>query len=206
MNYGTDDDRSEAVFRQLADVFAGQVQIGGWKELAAAVTALAAEVERRLAERDTSAPAQFLIVHGLQHFRDLRRQDEDFGLSRRDDKKAVSPAHHFTTILREGPPLGVFTIVWCDTVNNLQRMLERQSLREFEMRVLFQMSANDSSNLIDSPAASKLGLYRALFYTEDQGRIEKFRPYGLPPQDWVAQVRRTLALSPATPDRQKASV
>ena len=72
----------------------------------------------------------------------------------------------------------MFAAVWCDTLNNLQRSLDRQALREFEMRVLFQMSAADSSNLIDSPLASKLGLFRAFFYSEDQGRLEKFRPYG----------------------------
>ena len=65
-------------------------------------------------------------------------------------------------------------------MNNLNRTFDRNGLREFEIRVLFQMSANDSSTLIDSPAAGKLGANRALFYSEEENRIEKFRPYGLP--------------------------
>jgi hypothetical protein len=65
-------------------------------------------------------------------------------------------------------------------------------MREFDHRVLFQMSATDSSNLIDSPAANKLGFYRALAYSEEQGVIEKFRPYALPPADWLQQVFRSL--------------
>ena len=48
---------------------------------------------------------------------------------------------------------------------------------EFDNRVLFQMSANDSSNLIDSPAASRLGANRAVFFSEESGVAEKFRPY-----------------------------
>jgi len=52
--------------------------------------------------------------------------------------------------------------------------------------VVFQMSAEDSANLIDTPAASKLGPYRALFYSEEEGRLEKFRPYGLPSEAWFA--------------------
>ena len=64
--------------------------------------------------------------------------------------------------------------------SNVSRMLDRQSLRDFEMRVLFQMNANDSSSLMDTPEASRLGVHRALFYDEGQGRMEKFRPYGLP--------------------------
>jgi hypothetical protein len=51
------------------------------------------------------------------------------------------------------------------------------------------MSATDSGMLIDSPAASKLGLHRALFHSEERGQPEKFRPYGLPGNEWLAWVR-----------------
>jgi hypothetical protein len=62
-------------------------------------------------------------------------------------------------------------------------------MREFDMRVLFQMGVADSSNLIDSPLAAKLGQYRALFHSEEQGRLEKFRPYGVPTEEWLSSVR-----------------
>jgi hypothetical protein len=78
-------------------------------------------------------------------------------------------------------------------MNNLMRTVDRASLREFEMRILFQMSANDSSNLIDNPSAAKLGINRAFFHSEEQGRLEKFRPYGRPPEDWLAWARERLA-------------
>ena len=101
-------------------------------------------------------------------------------------------------ILREGPGLGVHLIAWCDTVNNLNRYFTHQQLREFEMRVLFQMSPTDSGGLLDSPAASKLGRNRALFASEKQNWLEKFRPYGVPSEQWIKEVgdglrRRTLA-------------
>ena len=70
-----------------------------------------------------------------------------------------------------------------------ERTLERGSLREFDNRVLFQMSAADSSNLIDSPAGNKLGFNRALSFSEEQGLMEKFRPYALPPKEWLERVR-----------------
>ena len=65
-------------------------------------------------------------------------------------------------------------------------------MREFGLRVLFQMGVNDSSTLIDSPAASRLGRNRALFVTEETSQPEKFRPYGLPTQAWLATVRDRL--------------
>jgi hypothetical protein len=60
-------------------------------------------------------------------------------------------------------------------------------MREFEMRIIFQMNANDSSNLMDSPVAARLGPKRAFFYSEDQGKMEKFRPYGLLTPEFLAE-------------------
>ena len=74
----------------------------------------------------------------------------------------LPPSKLFGDVLRDGPPVGIHTIIWCDSVNNMNRTLDRQGMKEFENRILFQMSANDSSTLIDTPAASKLGENRAL--------------------------------------------
>jgi hypothetical protein len=122
----------------------------------------------------------------------LRKAEDDFGFARAQDDKP-NPAKQFTTILTEGPGMGVHVLVWCDSLNNVQRSLERQTLREFEMRVVFQMSAGDSSTLIDSPMASKLGMHRAFFHSEEQGKLEKFRPYGVPSQVWLDGVNHALA-------------
>src|SRR5262249_37351312 len=104
-----------------------------------------------------------------------------------------SPSQQFATVLREGSSLGVHTLLWGDTLNNVNRSLDRPMLREFEMRVLFQMSVADSSNLIDTPLAGKLGVHRALYHSEEQGRVGKLRPYGLPGGEWLERVRRGLA-------------
>jgi hypothetical protein len=96
--------------------------------------------------------------------------------------------------------LGVHLVTWCDTVNNLNRYFTHQQLREFEMRVLFQMSPNDSGALLDTPAASKLGRNRALFASEDQNLLEKFRPYGMPQVEWVATVGDQLRDRPRPTD------
>ena len=80
---------------------------------------------------------------------------------------------------------------FADTPVSMERTLDRGSMREFDNRILFQMSANDSSNLIDSPAANKLGTFRALVYSEEQGVMEKFRPYAPPPVEWVEGLKLT---------------
>jgi len=167
------------------------------RELPKVMGDIAAEVERR-SDQDTDALAPiYLMIHDIQRFRDLRKGDDDFGFSSSfGEDKPASPSKSFTTILKDGPAVAVHTLVWCDSVNNLNRTFDRLGLKEFEIRVLFQMSANDSSSLIDSPAAGKLGPNRALFFSEEENRIEKFRPYGLPDPRWLERVTSQFQARP----------
>jgi hypothetical protein len=61
------------------------------------------------------------------------------------------------------------------------------------MRVVFQMSANDSASLIDSPKASTLGLHRAIFANEHEAQLETFRPYAPPDSEWLREAGEKLA-------------
>ncbi len=150
---------------------------------------LTAEIERRQSS-ETRTPPMFVFIDDLSRFRDLRKSDDDFGFGGFDRDKPVSASKRFADVLRDGPAVGIHSIVWCDSYNNLDRWLGRQLLREFEMRVAFQMSGTDSSNLIDSPAASRLGANRALLHLDDRGTTEKFRPYGPPSDASLAMLRR----------------
>ncbi len=184
---GTPEDHPEAgTLTRVAAVLPHGVQIGHYREAARFLAAVAAEVERRQQTEGGDGPEIFLFIHDLPRFRDLRRREDDFGFGRREE--AASPSDHLELILREGPNLGIHAILWCDTVNNLNRYFTHQLIREFEMRVLFQMSPTDSGHLLDSPQASRLGPHRALFASEEQNLIEKFRPYGIPPDEWLRQV------------------
>jgi len=187
------------ILDKLANVLPHSLQVAGPRDIVPVLSALADEIERRQKNPGASGPAIYLFVYDLQRFRDLRKTDDDFGFSRRGEDKPPSPAKQFVTILKEGPNVRVHTIIWCDSLNNLNRTFERQMIREFDMRVLFQMSPGDSSTLIDSPVAGKLGVHRALFYSEEQGSVEKFRPYSLPTDDWLAWVRDQLQARLAAP-------
>jgi hypothetical protein len=84
-------------------------------------------------------------------------------------------------------------VATCDAYSNVARFIGRKALGECALRVLFQMSASDSASLIDDPAASSLGLHRALFYNDREGHLELFRPYALPDHGWLDDVARHLA-------------
>jgi hypothetical protein len=187
---GTRPDAPEAgMWGKLASQLPLGARVVPPRDAAAAITNIAQEVERRLAAGEHTADPFFVVIYNLSRFRDLKTGD-DYSF---EDDATAGVGKQLTTILREGPALGVHALVWCDSYNNANRWLDRQTLRDFELRVLFQMSATDSSNLMDSPAASKLGGHMSLLYSEEQGQAEKLRPYGLPPAEWLAWVAERLA-------------
>ncbi len=164
-----------------------------WREVPEAIAELAAEVQRRREADSPDTRTVYVIVHGLQRYRMLRQSEDDFGLSLGREDSSTQPNRQFVEILREGPPVGVHVLAWADTLASVERTLSRQTLREFDNRVLFQMSAADSSNLIDSPIANQLGYHRAILYSEEQGMLEKFRPYAVFESDWLKQVAAATA-------------
>jgi S-DNA-T family DNA segregation ATPase FtsK/SpoIIIE len=186
------------VLAQVAAALPHQVRMVSWRDVPQAINDVAQELAKREASQKTDVAPIYFLVHALQRFRMLR-QEEDFGFSSSGDGESLKPDKQFGQIIREGPVHGIHVLTWCDTAGNLNRCLDRQSLREFESRVLFQMGATDSSNLIDSPAASKLGLHRALFFSEEQGVVEKFRPYAVPDARWLNDVAEHFKRRGASP-------
>jgi len=181
---------------RLKDILPHPVVNVTWRDLAATFTGLAEEMKRRQESASDAQVPIYIFIYDIQRFRDLRKADDDFGYTRYDEDKPAPPSKLFTDVLRDGPPVGIHSIVWCDSVNNMNRTLDRQGLKEFENRILFQMSANDSSTLIDTPVASKLGENRAMYFSEEENRIEKFRPYGVPELEWLETVKARFAARP----------
>ena len=159
------------------------------RHISATLSEIVSEVEQRLEADDDERPPIFMLISGLSRFRDLQKSD-DFSLM--DDGDDEKPHKQLAYILREGPSYGVHCLVWADTFSNVNRWFERGSLRDFDLRVLFQMSGMDSSNLIDSASASQLGVNRALLYHDETGTFEKFRPYSIPEEGWLREAGEQL--------------
>ena len=86
-------------------------------------------------------------------------------------------------ILKNGPFVGVFTILQCDNIRNLKR-LSSSILSNFAHRVALQMSENESYETIDSSAAHKLfihtrpsSIHRAYYRDNNRNTTIKFKPY-----------------------------
>jgi hypothetical protein len=166
---------------------------------------LGAEATRRADLPDPdAAPPVFLFIHGLQRFSRLR-YEEDYSLSSSSDSER-SPGVVLNDLVCERTRLGFHVIASCDSYNNLNRFLNRKAISEFEMKVLFQMSANDSASLIDSPKAGTLGLHRAILYNAQEGYLEIFRPYALPSREWLNRTARQLQKVVSHPEPAKPAL
>ena len=165
--------------------------VPGFRETGDAVLEVATELAKRIESGKTDAKTIVLLIHGLHRFRALRRDEDDFGFSMEEDAPLTADKA-FGQIIKEGPEFGVFTVAWCDTVPSLERAVDRQGMRGFDYRAMYQVSATDSSTLIDSPAAAQLGSQRGLLYSEERGTIEKFRPWALPGEAMLSQIAAAL--------------
>jgi len=178
------DDSDASEFGDLVNVAKSlpqQVERVSYRDSASAVVKLAELVKERAQSADADKSPVYLVINGLQRFRELRKSEDRFSFSADDTDPPAQPADKaLADLLKDGPTYGVHTIAWVDTAASLDRTFERGMLREFDHRVLLQMSAADSSVLIDSPVANKLGFFRAVYFSEEQGTIEKFRPYAMP--------------------------
>ncbi len=160
---------------------------GGLRDAETILESATAELSRRQSDQRTQAPVCLVLVHAIHRFRSLRRNEDDFSFSTTTDTPATAD-RLLAMLLREGPPLGIHVMITCDGATNLARAFDRNAIREFEWRLLFQVSASDSSTLIDSPIASRLGPQRVILHSEESGTQEKFRPYAWPLDEWLDRV------------------
>ncbi len=189
------DSEETANWRKLVENIPSQAQLLSPRDTGDFLNAMYVELKKREADETTIHPPIVMFIDNISKFRDLRKSEDDFGMGSFGSsgaEKPPEPGKIFADLLTMGPPLGIHVIIWCDSYNNVERWFSRQTLRELEQRVAFQMNASDSSNLIDSPAASRLGTHRALLYREETGTFEKFRPYGLPSADWLNTLRQQM--------------
>ena len=176
----------------LANLLPHPIYPVGNRETASKIAEIHELLQRRLINESTS-PEIYLFFYALQRSRDFQ-QDSSGGFFAFGDFSVGAGASPSVTqqlmaIVREGPARGIHSILWCDTVNNLFRRLERRVLPDLGMRVAFQMSSEDSATLIDTPAASRLGSHRALFWDSSNAKLQKFRPYSIPSQEWLTWIR-----------------
>lgn len=168
-----------------------------WSELSVSLTTVDARdvdgllgqihamLQSRMSAEDSTIAAPVLLnLIQIGRMRTLRKSDDfSFGESE------ASPDKLLEEILRDGPSHGIHVLVWAESYSTVNRWLSRSALRELEIRLLMQMSGSDSTNLVDTIAASRLGEHVMLLYDEATGQEQQFRPFSFDTlnslADWV---------------------
>lgn len=186
-----------AFIEQVVGAIPQEVTVVHGQDVTAAMSNISTELKARSSGEAHSgeAPSVFLFIHGLHKFKKLRHED-DFSFSMGGGDSGPDPGAQFNELISEGSSHGIHIVATVDTLNSVNRFMNRKALSEFEMRVVFQMSANDSASLIESPKASTLGMYRALYYNEHEGYLETFRPYAMIDAGWLRDAAGKLAKRP----------
>jgi energy-coupling factor transporter ATP-binding protein EcfA2 len=141
-----------------------------------------------------SSGALYLVVFGLHRIQDLGRGGRSHLKWDESGHSDATTEDLLMRVLRSGPESGIHLICWSDAVASMIRCLERQGIAEFGMRVALPMSDRESEDLLDSPAASRLGNGRALLFDDlDPNHLERFRPYEIPSNTWVAEIGQRIA-------------
>jgi DNA segregation ATPase FtsK/SpoIIIE, S-DNA-T family len=164
------------------------------RNLDGAYRAVLAEIDDRVARQDFTAPPVLVVVNGLGAgpvaALEAGRLHGAAATATPDDvtHPGLDPVAALERIVREGPEVGVHALVWTDRLSSLGMHVSRATMREFALRVVMQMPAEDSALLIDSAQAAALGPNEALLYDEDAGRLTTVRPYQLPPVELMAEL------------------
>ena len=177
-------DPASGIGAKLAGL-APQMELADSRSAVPLLERLHKQLKERISQGHSSWEPVLWCVSPLERFRDFRKSD-DFSFG---DSGAPAPDAVFQELLREGPAVGMHSIVWAQNASSIPRWLPRQSMQDFELRALMTMSAQDSNNLIDQPIAQKMNANVMLLYDDATGRITKFRPYELdssePLKEWV---------------------
>ncbi len=145
------------------------------------VDEMLAEVHAQLKQRidntveESNWTPLLVVLVQIGRLRTLRREDE-FGMGSFGES-SLTPDKLLEEILRDGPSHGVHVAIWAENASTANRWLSRSALREIEVRILMQMGANDSTNLIDSIAASQLSPNVLLAHDDATSSVARFRPY-----------------------------
>lgn len=162
----------QSVFESLP--FSSQI-VSKTAEIIESLTAIKEEIDERRKDEERPQDHIYLSIYAFQLARMF-----DKGGRRGDDVSESGMLLDY--ILKNGPAVGVFTIMQCDNWDNLSRI--GNPLSSFTYRVALQMTENDSNKIAGSSIASKLfvfnrpsSVFRAYFRDNNRNINIKFKPY-----------------------------
>lgn len=135
------------------------------------------EIARRLQNPDEKHEYMFITVLALQYAHSM--YTKNYKLS--DEAAAI------TTVLEQGPRVGIFTIIQVDILKSLSERISAKAYDYCNHRIALQMRSDDSQKILGSNKANEQlyiegkesSLNRAFYFNRRNETYVKFRPYEL---------------------------
>lgn len=184
MNFMKKEDPMQHLFE--GDSFAGVPENCEFKEaksaddVKASLQSVDKEIELRMSDPSKPERHIFISIFEFQLGRMFDSFENEYG-----DMEKSECALLLEKILKNGPMMGVFTILQVDNVTNLNKFKTYNPQKMFCHRIALQMSENDSLDIVgNSMTANKLreedrpeSKNRALYYNNVNNTFDKFKPY-----------------------------
>ena len=143
-------------------------------------------VEDRREKGDDRGKAVLFVINGLGRSQDLRL----------DGPEARRHLESLTTILRDGPRVGVHTLAWCDSTAALAERLPPELVAQFALRVAGPMAAAEGLAFAETEITAGLAPNQTALADLEAGRLEAFVPFAGPARQWLLQAVEAAAGRP----------
>jgi len=190
----SDLDPDRNISRAMTSAFPNRVRVVGLNDTATSA-AIGADVQVLLeslannivvasSTPRASRKTRILCIWGLQRLRSMRNSSGD-GYT--GEAPVLSQRDLLSQILRDGPEVGVHCMIWADTHGNADSLLDADYRSQFGLRIVGPMEESPSDRLIGTTDAARFSaVNRSILYSMGaQSPLKTFRPYDLPPLQWV---------------------
>lgn len=173
------DDGFEEGLMPLAE--SGGLVVERRRRVPALIQEIHAEVARRLEADDLRARGIVVVLFGMHRARDFDSESIEFDA-------AADLQRLLGEILRDGPEVGVHTIMWFETVGAISRRLRHDAVRECSWRLGGRMSADDSQSFLGADGAASLRPQQLLTSNEDLGLLRRSTALTAPGASWMEEL------------------
>ncbi len=177
IDYAGDDDEWAPVVEDL-EYFPG-VTVERRRGMRAVLNGLAETVESRHESNSMREQARILVIAGMGRARDFDPGDYD-------DESA---SRVLGAILRDGPEVGIHTVMWFENASSVRKRLGGDQLNECGLRMIGPMARDESSELADTPDGAYLKPGQAIVADVDRSTTTKVRRFASPPAGWLSGLR-----------------
>ncbi len=156
-----------------------------------------------IAQGNAAAPenGEYFFVFGYQRADTLKSEaklsqgddiDMMFNIGNAQSRATASPKDMFRSVIQNGAQRGIHTVLWQDSFTALEQD-DKDLMSYFTMKNAFSMAPDEFSRFVGENDVSLMGENNAIYFNRARDN-QKFRPYQMPDEAWVAEICEKLNL------------